>query len=89
MAELYGESSVDATEAYRKSVEYASKVINGEVGAYSLVSTPEELCQLLSDPSATNPEEIFTLVYDKSRGNESTSKTKSPTSSLRGLSIAH
>ena len=76
MAELYGESSVDATEAYRKSVEYASKVINGEVGAYSLVSTPEELCQLLSDPSATNPEEIFTLVYDKSRGNESTSKNE-------------
>ena len=76
MAELYGESSVDATEAYRKSVEYASKVINGEVGAYSLVSTPEELCQLLSDPSATNPEEIFSLVYDKSRGNESTSKNE-------------
>lgn len=76
MAELYGESSVDATEAYRKSVEYASKVINGEVGTYSLVSTPEELCQLLSDPSATNPEEIFTLVYDKSRGNESTSKNE-------------
>jgi len=76
MAELYGEPSVDATEAYRKSVEYASKVINGEVGTYSLVSTPEELCQLLSDPSATNPEEIFSLVYDKSRGNESTSKNE-------------
>ena len=76
MAELYSDTSVDAAAAYRKSVEYASKVINGEVGAYSLVSTPEQLCQLLSDPSATNPEEIFSLVYDKSRGNESTSKNE-------------
>lgn len=76
MAELYGDTSVDANAAYRKSVEYASKVINGETGAYSLVSTPDELCQLLSDPNASNPEEIFSLVYDKSRGNESTSKNE-------------
>ena len=76
MAELYGDTSVDANAAYRKSVEYASKVINGETGAYSLVSTPDQLCQLLSDPNASNPEEIFSLVYDKSRGNESTSKNE-------------
>ena len=76
MAELYGDSSVDAAAAYRKSVEYATKVINGEVGSYSLVSTPDELCKLLSNPEATNPEDIFSLVYDKSRGNTTTSKNE-------------
>ena len=76
MAELYGDSSVDAAAAYRKSIEYATKVINGEVGSYSLVSTPDELCKLLSNPEAANPEEIFSLVFDKSRGNETTSKNE-------------
>ena len=76
MAELYGDTSVDAAAAYRKSIEYATKVINGEVGSYSLVSTPEQLCQLLSNPEAANPEEIFSLVFDKSRGNETTSKNE-------------
>ena len=76
MAELYGDTSVDAAAAYRKSIEYATKVINGEVGSYSLVSTPDELCKLLSNPEAANPEEIFSLVFDKSRGNETTSKNE-------------
>ena len=76
MAELYGDTSVDAAAAYRKSIEYATKVINGEAGSYSLVSTPEQLCQLLSNPEAANPEEIFSLVFDKSRGNETTSKNE-------------
>ena len=76
MAELYGDSSVDATAAYRKSIEYATKVINREAGNYSLVSTPEELCTLLSDPEAANPEEIFSLVYDKLRSDEPTSKNE-------------
>ena len=76
MAELYGDSSVDATAAYRESIKYATKVINREAGSYSLVSTPEELCTLLSDPEATNPEEIFSLVYDKLRSDEPTSKNE-------------
>ncbi len=76
MAELYGDTSVDAAAAYRKSIEYATKVINREVGSYSLVSTPDELCKLLSNPEAANPEEIFSLVFDKSRGNETTSKNE-------------
>ena len=66
--------------AYEKSVEYATHLINGEAGTYSLVESPEALCQLLSNPTANNPEEIFSLVYDKSRGNESTTKNDVATS---------
>ena len=80
MADLYGASGVDAKAAYEKSVEYATHLINGEAGAYSLVESPEALCQLLSNPTANNPEEIFSLVYDKSRGNESTTKNDVATS---------
>ncbi len=57
----------DAQEAYRKSVEYASMLINGQVGPYQLCANPEELCTYLSDPSRVNPEAIFTIVYDINR----------------------
>ena len=80
MADLYGASGVDTKAAYEKSVEYATHLINGEAGSYSLVESPEALCQLLSNPTANNPEEIFSLVYDKSRGNESTTKNDVATS---------
>lgn len=71
--ELYGLSGASAQEAYRKSVDYASVLINGQAGNYSLLSSPEELCKRLSDPAADNPEEIFSLVYDKTRSNNSVS----------------
>lgn len=74
MAELYGESGVDTKAAYEKSVEYATHLINGDAGNYSLVESPEALCQLLSNPSSNNPEEIFSLAYDKTRGSEPVSK---------------
>lgn len=73
MIELYGLSGASAQEAYRKSVDYASVLINGQAGNYSLLSSPEELCKRLSDPAADNPEEIFSLVYDKTRSNNSVS----------------
>lgn len=74
MAELYGNSNVDAKAAYEKSVEYATHLIKGDAGNYSLVESPEALCQLLSNPTANNPEEIFSIAYDKSRDNEATTK---------------
>lgn len=76
MADLYGETGVDARAAYEKSVEYATALINGEAGNYSLVERPEALCQLLSNPAANNPEEIFSLAYDKSRSNEAVTKNE-------------
>ena len=69
MIELYGLSGANAQEAYRKSINYSRALINGQAGSYSLVSSPEELCKLLSNPAADNPEEIFSLVYDKTRSN--------------------
>ena len=73
MIELYGLSGASAQEAYRKSVDYASVLSNGQAGNYSLLSSPEALCKRLSDPAADNPEEIFSLVYDKTRSNNSVS----------------
>lgn len=67
--ELYGFQGASAQEAYNKSIEYASHLIDGRAGSYSLVASPEALCQLLSNPAADNPEEIFSLVYDKTRSN--------------------
>lgn len=74
VAELYGYSNIDAKVAYEKSVEYATHLIKGEVGNYSLVENPEALCQLLSNSSANNPEEIFSIAYDKGRDNEAITK---------------
>ena len=74
VAELYGYSNIDAKAAYEKSVEYATHLIKGDVGNYSLVENPEALCQLLSNSSANNPEEIFSIAYDKGRDNEAITK---------------
>ncbi len=74
VAELYGYSNIDAKAAYENSVEYATHLIKGEVGNYSLVENPEALCQLLSNSSANNPEEIFSIAYDKGRDNEAITK---------------
>lgn len=61
---LSGQSS---TESYRHSVEYATKIIDREVGAYQLCASPEELCQRLSNPMQDNPEVIFSVIFDRSR----------------------
>ena len=74
VAELYCYSNIDAKAAYEKSVEYATHLIKGDVGNYSLVENPEALCQLLSNSSANNPEEIFSIAYDKGRDNEAITK---------------
>ena len=57
----------DSQEAYRKSIEYASKLIDGTVGNYSLQPNPEELCKALSNPMQENPEEIFVFAFDRYR----------------------
>ena len=74
VAELYGYSNIDAKAAYEKSVEYATHLIKGDVGNYSLVENTEAPCQLLSNSSANNPEEIFSIAYDKGRDNEAITK---------------
>ena len=66
MTELYhlqGNAQAD----YQKSVEYATKLINGQVGNYQLCSNPEELCTYLSNQKSPNPEAIFSLLFDKTR----------------------
>lgn len=55
----------DAQEAYKQSMAYASMLIDGQVGPYELCATPEELCQRLSSPEEVNPEEIFSLIFDR------------------------
>lgn len=67
MIDLYGLSGQSSQDPYNKSIEYASALISGQAGNYSLVASPEALCQLLSNPAADNPEEIFSLAYDKTR----------------------
>lgn len=60
LQELEGNSK----DCYNKSIEYASLLINGEVGNYSLVRDPEKLCQLFSDNEVNNPESIFEYTLD-------------------------
>lgn len=54
----------DSREAYVKSIEYSTHLINGEVGNYSLVRDPDHLCELFSDNTANNPEAIFEFTLD-------------------------
>lgn len=63
----------DAAEAYRESMTYANMLINGQVGSYRLCQSPEELCQRLSAPEEENPEEIFSLIFDRYRSEHSIS----------------
>lgn len=58
----------DAPEAYRKSMEYATMVIDKSVGNYDLATTPEELCTSAFNKAATShPEVVFSLLYDVGR----------------------
>ena len=54
----------DSKECYNKSIEYASRLIKGEVGNYSLVRDPEKLCQIFSNNEMSNPEAIFEYSLD-------------------------
>lgn len=58
--------SGDSKEAYTKSVEYASILIDGKAGDYQLCNSAEELCFYLSK-GKEDPEAIFSLTYDVSR----------------------
>ena len=64
MIELYNLKG-NAQEDYQKSVEYATMIINKQVGNYSLCESPEQLCNLLSNPQQENPEVIFSIFFDK------------------------
>ncbi len=68
--ELYGLGE-NPKEDYQKSIDYATLLIEGKVGNYSLCSSPEDLCNKLSHPEETNPEAIFTLTFDKTRSTDS------------------
>lgn len=68
--ELYGLQG-NPKEDYQKAIDYATLLIEGKVGNYSLCSSPEELCSKLSHPEETNPEAIFTLTFDKARSEDS------------------
>lgn len=72
VTELYSLKG-NAQEDYKNAVNYASIIINNQVGTYQLCSTPEELCEYLSDPSKKNPEAIFSLYFDKTRSSDVTS----------------
>lgn len=71
--DLYKLSGETSAEAYKQSVVYASEIIDGKVGAYRLHDTPEELCLALSDPNRDNPEDIFSIVFDRYRSVGATS----------------
>lgn len=58
----------DAREAYRKSVEYATMLIDQQVGHYQLAENPEELCTgAFNKASTSHPEVVFSLIYDVGR----------------------
>lgn len=63
MIDLYGYEG-DAQAAYRKSVEYASLLIDGKAGNYSLYDTPQELSDALSKADGPNKESIFVIGFD-------------------------
>ena len=56
----------DSRACYDKAIEYASYLINGDVGNYQLTSGAEELCQLFSDVNKNNPESIWEFTLDMS-----------------------
>lgn len=71
--DLYRISGLSSAKAYKQAVAYASEIIEQKVGAYRLFDNPEELCQALSDPSRDNPEDIFSIVFDRYRSIGATS----------------
>lgn len=71
--QLQGESS---KPAYELSVKYSTELIDNKVGTYTLCSSPEELCEKFSNPELDNPEEIFTIAFDRYR--DTYTQTPSP-----------
>ncbi|MDO4771514.1 RagB/SusD family nutrient uptake outer membrane protein [Porphyromonas sp.] len=55
----------DAQTAYQKSIEYASKLMDGSAGNYTLLSSVEELCKAISNPTQVNSEDIFLFAFDR------------------------
>lgn len=63
----------DAKEAYQASIRYATSVIDGKAGSYSLLSSPQELVDYLSNADQISPEDIYVLAFDKMRSEYSSS----------------
>lgn len=64
--DLYGLSG-DSKKAYEASMQYATEIIDQKVGDYSLVATPNELCELFTKGAGLNPEVIFSISFDEHR----------------------
>lgn len=69
--ELY-ELPGDAKEAYQASIRYATSIIDGKTGSYSLLSSPQELVNYLANADRISPEDIYVLAFDKTRSEYST-----------------
>lgn len=69
----YKLSEEPSSEAYKQAVYYATALIDGQAGRYSLCQNPEDLCQKFSDRQLDNPEAIFTFAFDVFSGEFSTS----------------
>lgn len=54
----------DSRECYTEAVKYATSLIDGDAGNYSLVRDPKTLCELFSDNTKNNPEAIFEFTLD-------------------------
>ena len=59
--DLYGISGETSQTAYQKSVEYSTKIIGGETGAYSLVSTQRISASCFPTPRQTTPRRSLAL----------------------------
>lgn len=60
LLELEGNSK----DCYDKSIEYATCIIDGDVGHYRFAGSPEALCLSFSNIEKENPETIFELTMD-------------------------
>lgn len=63
----YNLTSEDSRTAYEQAVKYASEIIEGKVGNYSLNADPETLCKKFSNPEESDPEQIYTIAFDRLR----------------------
>ena len=62
MIDLYGWND-DAKEAYEESIHWATELIEGRAGAYSLETSVESLC--VNTLSGYGSENIFSLAFDE------------------------
>lgn len=74
--DVYQLNSESSKPAYEQAVKYCSELIDNKVGQYRLCSSPEELCEKFSNPEIENPEEIFTIAFDRYR--DTYTQTPSP-----------